>query len=533
MGVNTFYHTGKLVRFTLKRERIMSSVWIICLAAFSIILAAGMGTMFDDAARQALAVTLDNPGIVSMMGPVYGAENYTVGAMYANTMFIWVAIAVALMNVFLIVRHTRGDEENGCREITASLSVGRSANLTAAMVTAVIVNMIIGIVHFVGIAVLNVKAMDITGCLIYSASLVAFGILFAGITAVFCQLSATSRGAIGLSLGMLGVFYMLRAAGDIGNETLSYISPMGLMQRSKPFTENVAYPIFVLLLESFLFTAIAFILNSKRDIGQGFIPAKPGKKYASKALRSPFGLTFRLLRSTSLIWLIVMFIFAAAYGSILGDIETFVSKSEFYQMMMGIDGEYSVPMMFVSMVNTIMSLLCTVPVVTAILKLNKEEKAGRLDYVLSRPVSKTKYLGCFTAIAFVASILMQLATAFGLYASACAVLEEKIVLAFFVKSTIVYLPALWVMIGVTVLLLGAIPKLIDAVWAYFGFSFFVVFIGRALELPDWLTALTPFSYVPQLPKDELEALPLVVLTMVAVILTAIGFVFYGKRDKTA
>ena len=529
--MNTFYHTGKLVRFTLKREKIISSVWIICMTVFSVVLAAGMGNMFDDASRKALAVTLNNPGIIAMMGPVYGAENYTVGAMYANTMFIWVAMAVAVMNIFLIVRHTRADEENGCMEMTASLSVGRASNLTAAMLSAIIVNLIIGVLHFIGMGILNIESMDATGCAIYGASLAVFGIVFAGLSAVFCQICASSRGAIGLSLGVLGIIYMLRASGDIGNEALSLISPMGLMQRTQPFTENKVLPIIILFTEAVAFTLLAFWLNSIRDMGQGFIPARPGRKSASKSLCSPFGLSFRLLRNTMVTWLIVMFVFATAYGSVLGNIETFVSKNEFYQTMMGVNEKYSIPMMFISMVNNIMSLLCTVPLVSAVLKLRKEETEGRTDYVFSRSVSRKKYFGCYTAIAFVSSALLQLATAFGLYASAYVMLEEKIELAYFVKSSIVYLPALWVMIGIAILLLGVAQKYTSVIWGFFGFSFFITFIGRVLELPDWLTALTPFSYVPQLPVDEIKAIPLAVLTAVAIVLSVIGFAGYAKRDQ--
>jgi len=106
-----FANTGRLVRFMLRRERIVSLLWLVSLILFSYSLAAGMGEMFDAPARQALAETMKNPAMIAMMGPVYGAENYTVGAMYSQTMFLWVTMAVEAMNVFLVVRHTRADEE--------------------------------------------------------------------------------------------------------------------------------------------------------------------------------------------------------------------------------------------------------------------------------------------------------------------------------------------------------------------------------------------------------------------------------------
>ena len=118
-----FDNTGRLVRFMLKRETVISTVWILILVVFSAALAPGMSGMFDAEARRQFAASFDNPVMIAMMGPVYGAENYTEGAMYANMMLLWIIIAVGIMNVFLVVRHTRADEEKGRAEVVRSLPV--------------------------------------------------------------------------------------------------------------------------------------------------------------------------------------------------------------------------------------------------------------------------------------------------------------------------------------------------------------------------------------------------------------------------
>ena len=38
---------------------------------------------------------------------------------------MWAAIAAALMSIFLVVRHTRADEEAGRGELVGSAAVGR------------------------------------------------------------------------------------------------------------------------------------------------------------------------------------------------------------------------------------------------------------------------------------------------------------------------------------------------------------------------------------------------------------------------
>ncbi len=226
-----------------------------------------------------------------------------------------------------------------------------------------------------------------------------------------------------------------------------------------------------------------------------------------------------------------MFVFAAAYGSVLGDIETFVAENEFYQKIMGVNDEYSIPMMFVSMVGSILSLLGIVPVVTSILKLHKEEVEGRNVNVLSRPVKKEKYLLGYILIGFVLSIVIKIASALGLYGAATAVLSEKIELEYFIKSFIVYLPALWVVMGVAVFLLGCMPKLTALTWVLFGYSFLTTFVGRVLDLPEIMDYFTPFSFIPKLPVEEIEILPLGILVLIAVGLVILGVVGYGKREQ--
>jgi len=128
---------------------------------------------------------------------------------------------------------------------------------------------------------------------------------------------------------------------------------------------------------------------------------------------------------------------------------------------------------------------------------------------------------------------MQLANTIGLYLAAIAVLPDpsELPLDMLLQANLVYLPALWVMIGIATLLLGASPKAISAIWGYFGFAFLMVFIGRLPDiLPAWVGHLTPFHYIPELPMDDMNWLSMAILTTIAICLTAAGFFFYNRRD---
>ncbi|MFB4162314.1 hypothetical protein ACE1TI_00460 [Alteribacillus sp. JSM 102045] len=166
-----------------------------------------------------------NPTMTPMVGPDYGLENYTFGAMMAHQMLLFTAVTVGNMSILLTARRTRAEEEDGCIEIVRSLPAGRLSHLLAVILVLFGTNVLLALGMGFGLYALGIESMDVKGSLLYGAALGAVGCFFTGITALFAQLSESSCGTIGLSFTMLGVSYLIRAISDVSNETLSWFSP--------------------------------------------------------------------------------------------------------------------------------------------------------------------------------------------------------------------------------------------------------------------------------------------------------------------
>jgi ABC-2 type transport system permease protein len=559
ISANLFANTGVLVKFILRREKVNSVIWVIIIAAFMAGLAPGIETMFpDDEALASVAAMHENPIIVAMMGPHYGIDadgTPTIGTIYAFMMLLWCMIAVAVMNVLFVAKHTRSDEEYGRAEVIRSLPVGRLANLHATMISAVIVNTVIGTVTGLALFATGTDGMDFTGSILCGMVLSVTGIVFAAITAVFCQLSAHSSGAAGLSFLALGVAYGLRTIGDIQSEALSLISPLGLAQRTQVFAGNNPVPLIILFLIAGGITALSYKLGSIRDLGQGFIAAKPGRSHAKQSLLSAWGLQYKLLRKAGCIWLIVMFSVAASYGSVVGGIDEFISDSPMYLQLMGISEEALVhltPEMqrdiivdaFSNFINVIMGVMALVPLLIFAMKLRSEEKHGRVESVIARSVSRTSYFVGFVACTFGFSIILQFATVNGLYLSTTAVAGDggsAFVYDRLLWANNAFLPSIWVMIGLAVLIVGVFPKATGVMWGFYGVVCFLTLMGNLPDIPDAVKAISPFTHAPTIPVTEFGAagendvspLPLIVMTIIAVMLTAAGIIGYKKRDMAA
>src|SRR5690554_3093471 len=109
-----FSNTGVLSLSILHRDRIRIPVWIISITLFTVLIAAILPNLYTTSTeRQIMAETMKNPAITVMLGPGYGLDNYTDGAMMAHFMLVFTAVAVGIMSILLVTRHTREDEEEG------------------------------------------------------------------------------------------------------------------------------------------------------------------------------------------------------------------------------------------------------------------------------------------------------------------------------------------------------------------------------------------------------------------------------------
>ena len=539
-GSNTHLtNTTRLVLLMLRRERLETGISVLAMVVGSIALAAFMSTRFDPASRQALILTLNNPGIIAMMGPVYGLDDYTVGAMYANTVMLWMVMAAAVVNILLVIRLTLADEQKGLTEIIRSLPVGRLASLHAAMTVVLIVNVVVALAVGVGIYAVSDVSLDLASSLLYGAALGVCSLYFAALAAVCAQVASGSRSAIGISLAAMALLYLMRAVGDMGCEPLSRLSALGLVLRTQVFVNNQVWPLLLILLQALALAALAYLLNLQRDSGSGLLPARPGRSRASGWLQTPGGLALRLSKSTITAWAVAVFLLAASYGSALGSIDSFVAENAFYQQLVGLDAygdDFTMTMIFATFVTAILNMLSLVPLLLVTLKTLFEEKDGRADPVMSTGVSRYRYMLSHTGLAFAASLVFPCLAALGLYATAAVVLPDAdaagIGLVFLSKANLVFLPAFWLMIGFATFVVGLFPKAVNAVWIYYSCIFFVTLAWDFV--PEWMTRISPFAWLPKLPVDSLATvsdwLPMLVVTAIAAVLTAAGLVGYRRRD---
>lgn len=180
---------------------------------------------------------MESPTAQVVTGPGYGLDDYTFGAMLANELLSWLAIVVALMSIFRVVRHTRKEEETGRSELVRASVVGHHAMTVAVRIVVCAAQVVIAALLAV-LLPLTVEGVPAGGSWLFGFSVAWVGVVFAGVAILAAQFSPYACGATGLAGGALGLVYALRAAGDLGDGTLSWLSPIGWAQATRAYVDG-------------------------------------------------------------------------------------------------------------------------------------------------------------------------------------------------------------------------------------------------------------------------------------------------------
>ncbi len=251
------------------------------------------------ASRAALASTGGgNPALRFLYGRLDGSS---LGSLTTWRYGVWAGIFAALLAIFVVIRHTRSDEEAGRLELIGSAVVGRQAALAAGLADRGHGQRRGGRAAVPGAAVHRPAGRRL------GRARAGHRLLRAGVhrdrrRGRPADLRARAPRA-GSPSAALGVAFVLRGVGDSagagGPSWLSWASPLGWIQLARPFAAERWWVLGLPLAAAAVGTGLAFEFAARRDQGAGLLPDRPGRPAASAFLRGPFGLAWRLQRGVA------------------------------------------------------------------------------------------------------------------------------------------------------------------------------------------------------------------------------------------
>ncbi|HSO93931.1 MAG TPA: ABC transporter permease, partial [Candidatus Dormibacteraeota bacterium] len=434
--------TAHLIRLILRRDRLRISIWIAAIALLVFFTAVGVKSLFPTQASidQAAAATEHNAGAIAFNGPAQGLD--TLGGQIAFQVGAFGMIAVALMSFFMIGRLTRGDEEAGRLELVRSLPVGIHAPAFAALITVVGMNVAVGVLSS---AALLAEGLPAVGSLALGASYTVVGVFFTGAALLAAQVTENTRVVYGSSGALLGLAYLMRIVGDIGDGRLSWFSPIGLAQKARPYAGERWWPLLLLFVPAAVLIAVASRLAVRRDYGSGLVAPRPGRTDAAPSLGHPLGLAMRLQRGSLIGWGAGVLVTGIAYGWIAPTIDSFVAGNKALAQMMASAGSGSLTDTYFATAFRVLALIASGFAIQSALRLRGEESALRAESVLATPVSRWRWGSSHLVIALAGSVgllaVAGLATgiSYGLAGGPWSSVPRLL------GAALVYAPAIWLM----------------------------------------------------------------------------------------
>jgi ABC-2 type transport system permease protein len=528
--MTVFTGTASLVRLVLRRDRIRLPVWILAIVGLVQASAQAVADAYSTQAQiDTYAATMgSSPAAVAMGGPPVGLR--TLGGIVVYETSITALVATGLMAVFLVVRHTRAEEEQGRTELLRSAVVGRHAPTAAALMVVWSACVLVGLGVVLALVSVELPASD---AIVFGASVAAAGLVFAAVAACAAQLMTHARGAVGLSSAVLGAAFVLRAAGDVGNGRLSWASPLGWSQATRPFADQRWWPLAISLTVSLLLVALALWLATRRDLGLGLVAPRPGPAHASASLRGPAGLALRLQRGSIVGWATGIFLGGFAFGSLSRELETMVESNPTFAEYFAAAGGTSLVDSFFAVALLLLALIGTGFAVSSVLRIRAEETSGRLEPILATGVSRTSLLAGNLLVTLVGTGVVVAAGGLGVGIAQALVSDEPGSVGRMLGYGLVHLPAVLVLAALAVVLVGWAPRAVALCWSALAVCFVVAWLGGLLPIPAWVEAASPFTHTPQAPAEAVSAGPLVALGMLAATGVAAGLAGFRRRDVGA
>lgn len=520
---------GRLVRFVVRRDRVRLSVWVVSLLATIGLSAWSMMSVYpDQRSIDAYARMFgDNPALTAFAGPGYGFDHPNIGVVLVNEVQLWGAIAMALMSIFMLTRHTRAEEDSERAELVRSNPVGRHAPGAASILVLAFVNVVVGVALALSFSVMGYPTV---GSWSLAGSMAMVGLVFVGITAIAAQVMSTGRGTLVVSTGVLIVAFVLRALGDMAGSALVWASPIGWGQSVRAYADERWWPLGLCAVVAGALVIVSFVVADHRDLGAGLLAPRHGSTTASRALVHPVGFVARQQRGAVVAWMVGLFVTGAVFGSIAHDIDLYIEANpdfaDIFAMVSGADLTSS----FFAAGATMLGLVAGGYAVAAALGPYHEEHAGRAESLLAAPLGRSRWAGAHVLVAVAGSVLTVAAGGLGVGVTYAANIGEPGEVLRQTGVALVTLPAVLIYIGLTMLVYGLWPRRSMLAWAPYSVTAVIVFFGELLQLPDWVRHLSPFEYLPAVPAESLDLLPLLVELGVGTVLVGAGMWALQRRD---
>lgn len=519
------------------RRAARSAVWPAAIfAVFIAVSAWGYAIAYPTLAeRRDLARTFGgNLGVAAILGPADHID--TVGGFTAWRCVVVLSVVGAIWALLTATRLLRGEEDAGRWELMLAGATTRrsaTAQALAGLAVAAVVLWALPALVTVWVGRSGRIAFTLTQSLWLAFAACASGAMFLALGTCIAQFSRTRRQAAGWTAGVLGVAYAVRMAADSvsGLAWLRWATPLGWVEELQPMGAArpvAAAPILALIAACSL---VAVRTAGRRDLGGAALGSRTARPERTARLHSPEGLAIRLLGPATVGWTTGVALGGLLLGLIAKSAGEAVAASPGARATLARLGARGVgAQAYLGAAFLPIALLVALIAAGHVTAARTEEADGRLEQLLIRPVSRTRWLAGRVAIASSVvtgtALLAGLATWVGAASQHTGIGITRLLAA----GGNVAAPA-FVVLGTGVCAIGIRPRLAPvAAYGLIVWSFLVEIIGSVVHANRVLLDTSLFHHRAAAPAVDPSWTSNLALLVVAAGLILVGWFAFLRRD---
>lgn len=529
---NHFSQTRALVNFYLRKDWLLLMIWWLVIGGLNIIIGLIYNGMYGSANNiKTIVQTLKTPAMASMFGVLPETQTYTTFDTGVGEMLVFSVIMLFIMNIQLIIKNTRGEEDKGTVELIRGLAVGRVAQISAVLIEAVLVN---GLIALAGLTYLNLHGATINAVALFVGLLFAGGLLSVALSLFVAQIAGSARLATGITYFIFAAMYLVRMITDVINPDYTWWSPFGWIEKGAIGHGNDWLPFGILLTTGLIIIAGSVQLAINRDLGTGLINIDHGRRTAPVTLRGWLSLQWYLERTAVITWMFGLFILGASYGSIFNEVKQLVTQNDTLRQLLGSDiihtlGQKLV-LTFLQTVSIMPFSISIVAGLSLIFRAQTDIARGVIDLVIATPLSRTRMFIGYIGGGISLATLGWVTAVYSLYLAQAAVTQTPIAIAKFNELAVNQWPGILLFIGLATFLLGWSPRWRYVTYVILGINFYMMYLGKLLKVPTNVIEMMPSAWIAKVPVQTIAWQPWWLTLLVAIILILAGFMGYRRRD---
>ncbi len=367
----------------------------------------------------------------------------------------------------------------------------------------------------------------------FALAMVSTAAMFAAVGALTSQLASTRRRAAAWAATVLGVAYAVRVVADagLGLHGLVWATPLGWVEELGALTDPRPFallPVAALLL---VLAVVSVSLAGRRDVGAGLVADRDRSPARLRLLGGPVGLAVRSTRPTVLGWWAAIALSGLLYGLVARSAGATISGSSVHQVFARLGATGTGAEAVLGVCFLVLAALVAFVAAGQLTAVRGEEASGRLDNLLTRPLSAASWLGGRLAVAVVAvavaAVLGGLAAWLGAASQHAGVRIGAVVVA-----GVNLAPPALVVLGLGVLTLGVAPRAASGVvYGYLAWSLLVVVVGGIGATSHWVLDTSVFHQMAASPAVPVDWTANAAMVVIAAALAGAGVVAFHRRDR--